>query len=239
VTASDARASLRGLFVTGTDTAVGKTTVACALLRAACRLGQRPIPFKPAETGCAPTPADAHRLWEAARAPIALDDVCLYALSMPAAPAQAAAAAGVVVQFDDIVAHAVRLGAEGDLLIVEGAGGLLVPYTGALTAADLAARLAIPILVVARTVLGTVNHTALTVRELDRRGLPLAGVVLVQTTPVRAPHEAGNADLIEAVSGIRPLGTLPYLHSRDPDSMADAISGALGEATVKALLGVR
>ena len=83
---------LRGLFVTGTDTGVGKTLVAAGLLRYARRLGLVPIPFKPVETGCDPEPLDALCLWRAARPPVPAGDVCLYPLRLPAAPALAAAA---------------------------------------------------------------------------------------------------------------------------------------------------
>ena len=231
---------MTGLFVTGTDTGVGKTAVACALLRAARRQGLRPIPFKPVETGCTPVAEDARRLWQAACAPVEVAEVCLHALPLPAAPSQAASAAGVTIDWDAILAGARLLAGRGDLLVVEGAGGLLVPYSGALTAADLAGQLGLPVLVVARTALGTVNHTALTLRELARRGLACAGVVLVRTTRELAPHEKGNDDLIESVAGIRPLGTLPYLErADDPDLLADALLAALGPGAVAGLLGAR
>ena len=201
----------RGLFVTGTDTGVGKTLVSVALLRLAQRRGLRPIPFKPAETGCDPHPADARALWISARRPVAEADVCLYALRLPAAPAQAAAAEGVRIDPHRIAEHAAALAAKGDLLIVEGAGGLLVPYAAGLTCADIAARLGLPLLVVARTALGTVNHTALTVREAGRASLEVAGVILNRTTEDEGPHEGGNAALITELTGQRPLGTVPWL----------------------------
>src|SRR5579862_4518229 len=92
----------RGLFVTGTDTGVGKTMVSVALLRLAQRRGLTPIPFKPAETGCDPHPADARALWLAARRPVAEADVVLYAFRLPAAPAQAAAAEGARIDLQSI-----------------------------------------------------------------------------------------------------------------------------------------
>jgi dethiobiotin synthase len=180
---------------------------------------------------------DARRLWEAALPPVDAADVCLHALPLPAAPSQAAAAAGVTIDWNAMLARAGLLASRGDLLVIEGAGGLLVPYSEGLTAADLAGQLGLPVLVVARTALGTVNHTALTVRELARRGLTCAGVVLVRTARELAPHEAGNDDLIEAVTGIRPLGTLPYLERvDDPDRLADALVAALGPGAVARLL---
>jgi dethiobiotin synthetase len=233
-------ASGRGLFVTGTDTGVGKTAVSVALLRLAHRRGLRPIPFKPAETGCAPYPADARALWLAAHRPVAEADVCLYALSLPAAPAQAAAAEGVHIDCQRIVEQAGMLSAQGDLLIVEGAGGLLVPYAGGVTCADIAARLELPLLVVARTALGTINHTALTLREAARASLEVAGVILNRTTQDEAPHEAGNADLIAELTGRRPLGTLPWLppeRAADPDAVADALATSIGERALGELFG--
>jgi len=228
--------------VTGTDTGVGKTLVAMALLRLALRRGLTPIPFKPAETGCAPDPADARALWLAARPPVVEAEVCLYALRLPAAPAQAATAEGVKIDLHRIADRASVLAAKGDLLIVEGAGGLLVPYSDGVTCADLAARLNLPLLVVARTALGTVNHTALTLREAARAGLDVAGLILNRTTHEEGPHESGNAELIAKLTGCRPLGTLPWLPpelARDPDAAADALAASIGQPALERLLGLR
>jgi dethiobiotin synthetase len=232
----------RGLFVTGTDTGVGKTMVSVALLRLALRRGLTPIPFKPAETGCDPHPADARALWLAARPPITEADACLYAFRLPAAPAQAAAAEGAQVDLQRIADRARTLAAKGDLLIVEGAGGLLVPYAPGMTCADLAARLGLPLLIVARTALGTVNHTALTLREAARASLEIAGVILNRTTEAERPHESGNPDLIAELTGRRPLGTFPWLRpelARDPDAAADALATSIGEPALDELLGPR
>ena len=229
-----------GLFVTGTDTGVGKTVIAVALRRLAHRRGLRPIPFKPAETGCAPHPADARALWLAAQPPVAEADVCLYALRLPAAPSQAAAAEGVHIDLQKIRQQADALAAQGGLLIVEGAGGLLVPYSAGVTCVDIAVSLKLRLLVVARTALGTVNHTALTLREAERASLDVAGVILNRTTEEQGPHEAGNADLIAELTGRRPLGTLPWLppdRACDPDVLADALASAIDEATLEKLLG--
>lgn len=231
---------LRGLFVTGTDTGVGKTLVAAGLLRYARRLGLVPIPFKPVETGCDPDPLDALSLWRAAEPPVPPRDVCLYAFRLPAAPALAAQAEAQPIQVDHIVARAAQLAAFGDLLIVEGAGGLLVPYAGSTTAADLAAQLGLPLLIVARTALGTINHTALTIAEARHRGLAIAGTILSRVSETLAPHEPANADLIAAVTGDRPLGTLPFLPAPacdNPDAIADALIASIGEPTLRRLLG--
>ncbi len=227
-----------GLFITGTDTGVGKTAVAVALLRCALRRGRRPIPLKPAETGCAPDAEDAHRLWEAAGRPVTESEVCPHRFRLPAAPAQAAPLEGRRLLLDDVVVHARALAARGDWFLVEGAGGLLVPYGDDWTAADLIQRLGLPTLVVARTALGTINHSALTIRELGRRNLPVAGLILNRTSPEQQPQEAGSFRFVASGTGLQPLGPLPWLpDARDPDALADALEGALGAATVSALLG--
>jgi dethiobiotin synthetase len=230
----------RGLFVTGTDTGVGKTLVAAGLLRLARRRGLTPIPFKPVETGCEPEPADARRLWRAAAPPIAAGDVCVYALPLPAAPALAATAAGRPIDVGVLVGRARTLAERGDFLLVEGAGGLLVPYGDGQTTADLAARIGLPVLVVGRMALGTINHVALTLAEAARRGLPVAGCVLSRTDAEVGPHEAGNLELIAAVTGRRPLGVVPHLPAGardDDDRVADAIRAAIGDDGVRQLLG--
>lgn len=228
----------RGLFVTGTDTGVGKTAVSLALIRCALRRGLHPVPFKPVETGCAPEAEDARALWQAANRPVGEDQVCPYRFRLPAAPAQAAAVEGLQVRLDEVVAHGTRLADHGDWMLVEGAGGLLVPYGPDWTAADLIQRLGLPVLVVARTSLGTINHSALTVAELRRRRLPIAGLVLNRTLADQQPQEVGSVPLIAAGTGLEPLGPLPWLpNARDPDLLADALEAALGPGRVSALLG--
>lgn len=230
--------ALRGLFVTGTDTGVGKTTVAAGLARYARRLGRRPVPFKPAETGCTPDAQDARLLWQASDTPIALRDVCPHRFALPAAPAQAAQAEGTRLSLDEVVGAALALANRGDFLIVEGAGGLLVPYGDDWTAAELIERLGLPVLIVARTALGTINHSALTVRELRHRGITIAGLILNQTNPESAPHEPGSVPFIAAATGLQPLGPVPWVAaSADPDRLADALTQAVGAPALATLIG--
>jgi dethiobiotin synthetase len=231
---------MRGLFVTGSDTGVGKTLVAAGLLCLARRAGLVPIPFKPVETGCDPEPVDARRLWRAARPPIAPDDVCPRAFPLPAAPALAAAATGVRLDLAALADRARTIARRGDFLLVEGAGGLLVPYTDdGETTADLAVRLGLPVLIVGRMALGTINHVALTLAAAERRGLAIAGCVLNRTEPDVGPHERGNVELITAVTGRRPLGVVPHLGEarEDDDRVADAVRDAVGAAGLRQLLG--
>jgi adenosylmethionine-8-amino-7-oxononanoate aminotransferase len=222
------RSESTGLFIAGTDTAVGKTTVGVALLRLAHRQGLRPIPWKPVETGCDGPPADARRLRAAARLDhVALGKICPFSFAPPVAPAVAAEAAGTPLSLASLTAARTTLREYGDFFVVEGSGGLLSPYALDLTCADLAAALGWPVLLVAKNALGTINHTALCLSELRRRNIPVAGVILVNTAPGATPDQADNARLIEALTGVRPLGTFPFVPPSGPDLDADALADAL------------
>lgn len=229
-----------GLFVAGTDTGVGKTTIAVGLARLARRRGRHPIPYKPVETGCTPTPEDALRLWQAAAPPTTLAETCPFALPLPAAPAAAASAIGIQLDLADLLRRGTELAKRGDFLLVEGAGGLLAPYAGTVTNADLVAALSLPVLLVGRMGLGTINHVALTLAELRRRALPVLGLILVRTHEAVGAHEESNAPLIEAITGIRPLATVPFLSNadlRDADRVADALARALPARELATLFG--
>jgi adenosylmethionine-8-amino-7-oxononanoate aminotransferase len=217
-------APLRGIFLVGTDTGVGKTTVGVGLLALARARGLTPVPFKPVETGAAPEPEDALRLRSAAgRGDLAREIICPYAFPPPVAPALAAEQASTRLTLAGIVAAAHRAAMHGDFLLVESAGGVLSPYSEDLTAADLAAALGLPLLLIARNALGTINHTALAIAELRRRHLPLTGVLFVDTTAVSTPDRAHNPRLVRALTGVRVLGTLPFLPVPTPDGLAAAL----------------
>jgi dethiobiotin synthetase len=227
---------LSGLFIAGTDTGVGKTAVGCALARAARERGLRVRVLKPIETGCAAgPPADALALAAAAGDARPAAELCPYALALPAAPAAAAAAEGVAIELERIVTcyHGARRGA--DLVLVEGAGGLRVPIAARLDMAGLARALDLPVLVVARAALGTLNHTQLTLEAAERDGLRVLGVVVSHTAPELPAAERANLDLLPALLRAPFLGELPH---------APAGSGSAGAAGLQlerlfAALGVR
>jgi dethiobiotin synthetase len=217
---------LRGLFVTGTDTGVGKTEVACALLAAARADGLDVAGMKPAQSGVVPgEPSDAERLGAAAGGGDPAELVCPYSFEAPLAPGVAARLGGSEIRLEVILEAARRLAARHRALLVEGAGGLLVPLTPRETYADLAVALALPVLVVARAGLGTVNHTALTVEALRARGLQIAGVVLNRTSAESDPSVPHNAAEIERLTGAPVLASLPFL--RDIVARQGALRSAL------------
>lgn len=201
-----------GVFVTGTDTGVGKTVVACALVSALRERGIDIGVMKPCETGVGTEgPLDAIALARAAGDPDPIEQVCPVQLALPAAPSIAAEHEGRVVEIDTLVDGYRRLAGHHDFMVVEGAGGLLVPIRPPTTMADLAHALGLPILVVARASLGTINHTLLTLAEAERRGLGLAGVVASHSSGVLSDADAANFAHLREALGDRLVGEIPPL----------------------------
>jgi len=198
------------LFITGTDTGVGKTFVACALATAFRQRGRRVAVMKPVETGVEGEPADALALRAVAADPAPLGDICPYRLRAPLAPAVAARLEGVTIEVARLVALVARRRQDADVLLVEGAGGLLVPLDGQTTYAELAVRAGLPLLIVGANRLGTVNHCALTARVAAAAGLVVRGFVLSQPTAETDVSAATNAETIATLTGLGCLGVLRY-----------------------------
>ena len=206
-------AAPRGVFVTGTDTGVGKTVVACALIRGLRARGIEVGALKPVETGVGSEgPADARALLAACGSPdLSLDDVCPQRFALAAAPTVAARAEGRRVELDAMEAAFGRVMARHDCIIVEGAGGLLAPAAEDLSMAELALRLALPLLLVARARLGTLNHTRLTLEAARARGLPVLGLVVCHADGELTPAEAANLEALREDPGVAWLGEIPPL----------------------------
>ena len=225
------------LFVTGTDTGVGKTTVSCAILAAARRRGLRTLAAKPIESGCVPDQAgtliaaDAMALAHAADglAPPLPPPGSVYRFRAALAPSVAAALEDRTVRLEPMLRACRRLESLApDLLLVEGAGGLLVPLGSDLLVADLAAALRAPLLVVARDSLGTINHTLLTVESARRRQLPVAAVILSAPAPGTSSDDAAtNAREIGRRADVPVLGRLPHQTDCSPDALAKAAEAHL------------
>ena len=223
----------QGLFVSATDTGVGKTLVACELIRRLRRRGIDACGMKPVETGVGPDgPQDALALRAAAGGTDPLEDVCPQRFALPAAPAVAAEAEGRAVEIDPLLQGFARLAARHACVMVEGAGGLLVPLTRGCDMAGLARDLGLPVLVVARARLGTLNHTLLTLEALRARGLALAGVVVSHAEGPVSASDAQNLGYLRSILGETLIGEIPFLErgARVPESCLDldCVVGGLG-----------
>jgi dethiobiotin synthetase len=225
------------LFITGTDTGVGKTFVAVEVVTAARRLGLSVSVSKPLETGCATdgsgmlVPADAVTLMKAAGRTGDLDLICPYRFKAPLAPAVAVEAEGVEVEGGRISASLDTLSAGADLLVIEGAGGVLVPAWHGADMTDLMSLSRADVLVVARTGLGTINHTRLTVEALRNRGLPIAGLVFnrpVDPTLLPSdPSEAGNPSAVSSLTGLPVWAVFPHSPGGVPAEHAKTLKDSL------------
>jgi len=223
----------RGLFVTGTDTGVGKTIVSAALARLLRLKGIDVGVMKPVTSGCCEERGslvsdDALLLCRSAGLSCS-DDNAPYLLRQPLAPAEAARIDGIRIDVERIKESYNRLATGHDFVIVEGAGGLMVPLAERLMTTDLIKLLDLPVLVVARPNLGTVNHTLLTCFSAHQCGLTVAGVV-VNNFP-EAPDLAaqGAPRQIEALSGAPLLGVWPHFSDQDQCTVIDKLADWLNE----------
>ncbi len=189
----------RGLFVTGTDTEVGKTYVAAGIAEAFQRSGVRVGVYKPVASGCQSLPSesdDSWRLWHAAGRPGRLEDVCPQRFRAPLAPHLAARAEGTRID-EPRLFTGIEAWADYDVVVVEGVGGLMSPLSDTLYVADLAAAFQFPLVVVTRNQIGAINQTLQTLitAATFRVGLAIAGVILNDVAPdFHDPSRDSNAD---------------------------------------------
>jgi dethiobiotin synthetase len=216
----------RGLFVTGTDTGIGKTIVAAALLRAYVASGRRAVGMKPVSAGFAEgsaVNADVAVLQAAGNVAAPHADRNPFALAQPIAPHLAAAEEGVVIDLEAIAAAYARLAARADIVIVEGAGGALVPIDARNDMLDIAARLRVPVLLVVGMRLGCLNHALLSAAAIGARGLRLAGWVANEVDPRMLARQA-NVDALARrlpapLLAQLPWGAVPVV----PDAVLDTL----------------
>lgn len=215
---------MKGLFVTGTDTEVGKTVVSAALAAALRARGEPVRAVKPVATGSPPPGADAALLGLAAGHP----PLVLRCLLEPCAPDRAARMAGERLDLAVLVDGTRELVAAG-VGVVEGVGGWRVPLTPQADLADLAQALGLPVVIVAANRLGVLNHTLLTVDAVRGRGLSLAGVVLNDMVgAISTLHEWNALDLADRVQA--PVLRFPHLRSQRRDALVPA-----GEALLRGM----
>jgi len=198
---------VRGLFVTGTGTGVGKTILSAALLAAMRAAGEPVRAHKPVLTGLQEPPGrwpPDHELLAVA-AGMDPDDVAPLHYGPPVSPHLAAALAGERIDPARVLAEA-RAAGEGATLVVEGVGGLLVPLAGDFTVRDLAVALELPLVIAARPGLGTINHTLLTVQSARAAGLSVAAVVLTPWPAEPSEMERSNRETIERLGEVEVTG---------------------------------
>lgn len=198
-------------FVTGTDTEIGKTHCACALLHAGRRAGLGAVGMKPVAAGTDERGRndDVERLIAASTVVAPREEVNPYLFAPPIAPHLAAREAGVVIEPALIRARFDALGQRADLVVVEGVGGFRVPLGENHDTADLAQTLGIPVILVVGIRLGCINHALLTAEAILQRGLPLAGWIANQVDPRMARPEANIQTLLAALPAPL-LGEIPF-----------------------------
>jgi dethiobiotin synthetase len=202
------------MFVTGTDTGVGKTLASCTLLHALRARGLRAVGMKPLASGCEATPdglrnEDALALQAASNPRPAYDDINPYALPLPLAPEIAAREAGIEVALAPILAAHARLRAQAEVVVVEGVGGWAAPLSGQLDQADLVRALELPVVLVVGLRLGCLNHAYLSVRAILADGCRLAGWIGTGIDPAMARIDDNRALLAARISAPC-LGWLPW-----------------------------
>jgi dethiobiotin synthetase len=209
---------VRGVFVTGTGTEVGKTVVAAAIAWALAASGREVAVFKPAVTGLEEPGEPDHALLRRA-AGSAQDDaeIAPYRYDPPMSPHLAAELAGETIDPQALLAAAREAGGRADFFVCEGVGGLLVPLAASppFLVRDLAAALGLPLVVAASPGLGTINHTLLTIEAAREAGLEIAAVVLTPWPERPSQIEESNRETIELLGEV-PVETLPALDLADP-----------------------
>jgi dethiobiotin synthetase len=193
---------MNGLFITGTDTGVGKTHVTCGLARALVAQGRKVGVMKPVETGVAAgVGPDTVALIEAAGSTDPVNDICPYTFKLPASPLVAARAEGRLLSLERLATAYAAISVNREMMLVEGAGGWAVPIADGVDTSHVARMVGLPVLIVARRSLGTVSHTRLTVDAVRRAGLTLAGVVLNGPEAPDDPTVVSNGSLISELCG--------------------------------------
>jgi dethiobiotin synthetase len=213
---------VRGLFVTGTDTGVGKSVVAAAICTGLAGLGHRVAAFKPVVTGLDDPPGDwphDHELLASVtgQEPSA---VAPWQFGPPASPHLAAELDGAVLEPSELLAAARRAGAYADALVCEGVGGLMVPITPGYLVRDFALDMRMPLVVASRPGLGTINHTLLTLEAARAAGLEPVAVVMTPWPSEPSRLEESNRETVERLGGV-PVATL-----------AECTPASLGEAAM-------
>ncbi len=214
----------KGLFITGTDTGVGKTLVGAALAKLLHDRGLKVGVMKPAETGVSNPSAlgqDAALLKWAASSELSNDEISPYRLKAALAPSTAASEENIRIDYNKLLSQAKEIIDNHDFTIVEGAGGLMVPLSGGFLMADFAALLKLPLLVVCRPALGTINHTLLTLFTARTMQLPIAGYMINRMPKQQTLAEGKAAHSLATLTTDELLGVLPDVEGDEQQKVLD------------------
>lgn len=231
----------KGIFVTGTDTGVGKTIVAAGIARYLHDRGIRVGVLKPVTSGALEADGrlvseDAELLRWAARSTAPAGDTAPYVLREPLAPSEAARRDGLIIRYERIREAFDRLEGNHDFLIVEGAGGLLVPLADDLLVADLAKHLELPLLIVARPDLGTVNHTLMTCECARSRGIGVLGIVINGQPEQPGEAESYAPRLIGHLADVQLLAVFQRFTDTNEKGVVEKLAACVGKEPLAAAL---
>lgn len=241
-----------GFFITGTDTGVGKTIITAALVKAAQHLGFKAMGMKPIETGCRKTvcsrqhteyrnnfliPLDGKFLREISGTEESLDLITPVRFENPLAPMPASEMEGISIDIRAITDAFAALAHIYNVLIIEGVGGILVPITKDYSVLDMAKDFGLPVIVVTRPGLGTINHTLLTVKCALNEGLTVAGVIINNSRPAEGTiAEQTNPEVLEKICPVPILGIFPYLTNLEHTTIKEAALANLKLEMIKQYL---
>lgn len=207
---------MRGCFVTGTGTEVGKTVVAAVIARTLAANGQSVAVFKPAVTGLDETGEPDHALLRRAAGSSQSDEeIAPYRYQPPASPHLAAEKAGEQIEPRRLRSAAEAAAGSADVIVCEGVGGLLVPLSNSYLVRDLATDLDLPLVIAARSGLGAINHTLLTIEVARAAGLEVSSVVLTPWPERPSEIQQSNRETIVALGEVK-VEVLPWLDLREP-----------------------
>lgn len=235
----------QGIFVTGTDTGVGKTVITGALVAALRAEGHNVGIWKPVQTGglLGDGTTDAELLLKYTGMDSYAEDFTSFTFEAPLTPMLAAKQAGLNITLQDIFGAGESILHRYDFVLIEGAGGVAVPITKDALTTDLIAELQTPVLIVARSGLGTINHTLLTMEYLERRGISILGFILNDGLSCELcldPSVETNGRIIEQYSGIPCLGRFPELTGEiDPKRLIHALQSTINLSPVRDTLTIQ
>ena len=245
---------VKGFFITGTDTGIGKTIITAALVKAAQFLGFNSVGMKPIETGCQKTvdsrqhtecsndlhsliPSDGNFLREISGSDESLDLITPVHFENPLAPMPASEIEGIPVDIGKITNAFAKLAYKYNVLIVEGVGGILVPIAKDYSVLNMAKDFGLPVIVVTRPGLGMINHTLLTVNYALKEGLPVAGIIINYSRPAEGTiAEQTNPAVLEKICPVPVLGIFPHLKNVERATIEEAALTNLNLEMIKKYL---